>query len=176
MIAFRESKPMVPQIAEVVSIMRQLTNIRFPITDQLLTSTVRVKLLESWDTLKTILANMGGKNQMSKSVISQILAEEQCHIQAAGGDTSAYFTWSTGKGKKKQNNRKKCSYCKHKGHNVSECCTVKQEQEEKASSLNTKSADASTSGKSPSKSLSNLSFMKVANVNTNSDLDSDKTI
>jgi hypothetical protein len=60
--------------------MQQLTDVGFPITDQLLAGAIRVKLPESWDTLKTILANTGGKHQMSKSVISQILAEEQCHI------------------------------------------------------------------------------------------------
>jgi hypothetical protein len=80
MIAFCESELMEPQIAEVVSIMQQLTDVGFPITDQLLAGAIRVKLPESWDTLKTILANTGGKHQMSKSVISQILAEEQCHI------------------------------------------------------------------------------------------------
>jgi len=46
-IAFRDSDPMEPQIAEVVSIAHQLMDIGFPIMDQLLTSTIRIKLLES---------------------------------------------------------------------------------------------------------------------------------
>ena len=123
---------------------------------------------------------MGGKNQTSKSVILQILAEEQHHIRAAGGDASAYYTRSMGKGKKKQDNGKKCSHCKHKGHNISKCYTLKQKQEEKASGLNSKSTNASTSskasGKSSSKSSLTWSSMKVTNMNANSDSDSDKMI
>jgi hypothetical protein len=87
---------------------------------------------------------------------------------------------STGKGKKKQDNGKKCSHCKCKGDDVSECRTLKREQEEKASGLNSKSANASTSskasGKSSSKNSSNRSSAKVANMNADSDSDSDKTI
>ena len=44
---FCDSKPMEPQISEVVSITCQLTDVGFPITDQLLASTIRVKLPES---------------------------------------------------------------------------------------------------------------------------------
>jgi hypothetical protein len=46
-IAFHDSDLMELQIADIVSIARQLTDIGFPITDQLLASTIRVKLLGS---------------------------------------------------------------------------------------------------------------------------------
>ena len=148
-IAFRDSDPMEPQIAEVVSIARQLTDIGFPITDQLLAGAIRIKLPESWNTLKTVLANTGGTAQTSKGVISQILAEEHRHVHAAGGDASAYFAKAAPKGKKKRG-KKTCSYCKNKGHTASEC--RKREQEEKPSGSNSSSNGSSgkTSGKSSS--------------------------
>jgi len=67
--AFCDLDPMELQIADVVAIARQLTDIGFPISDQLLASTIRVKLPESWDTLKTVLANTTGGAQTSKGVI-----------------------------------------------------------------------------------------------------------
>jgi hypothetical protein len=46
-IAFCNLDPMELQIADIVSITCQLTDIGFPITDQLLASVIRVKLPES---------------------------------------------------------------------------------------------------------------------------------
>jgi hypothetical protein len=117
---------------------------------------------------------------MSKGIISQVLAEEKCRIQAAGGDASVYFTRSTGKGKKKQDNGKKCTHCKRKRHNISECHTLKHKQVEKASGSNSK-PDTSTSGKAlgktSSKSTSKSSSSKAsAKVAAADDSDSDKTI
>jgi hypothetical protein len=93
-IAFYDSDPMEPQIADVMSIACQLTDIGFPITDQLLASAIRVKLLGSWDTLKMVLANTTGGAQTSKGVISQVLAEEHRQVHAAGGDATAYYAKS----------------------------------------------------------------------------------
>jgi hypothetical protein len=59
-ITFCNSEPIEPQIAEIMSIARQLTDIGFPITDQLLARAIRIKLLELWNTLKTVLANTEG--------------------------------------------------------------------------------------------------------------------
>ncbi len=101
MTPFIDSEPMEPQIANVVSITCQLNNMGFPVSDQWLTAILKVKLPESWETLKTVLANAEEGKQTSKGVISQILAEEHRRIRAAGGDTTAYFTKSTAKGKKK---------------------------------------------------------------------------
>jgi hypothetical protein len=110
---------MEPQIAEVMSIAHQLTDIGFSIIDQLLAGAIRIKLPESWNTLKTVLANTGGTAQTSKGIISQVLAEEHRHVHAAGGDTTTYYAKAALKGKKKHG--KKCSYCKNKGHTASEC-------------------------------------------------------
>ena len=150
MTPFIDSEPMEPQIANVVSITCQLNNMGFPVSDQWLTAILKVKLPESWETLKTVLANAEEGKQTSKGVISQILAEEHRRIRAAGGDTTAYFTKSTAKGKKKSGNGKKCSHCNRRGHNVSECRALKKEQEETASGSNTKS-NSSSSGKTPGK-------------------------
>ena len=100
-IAFRDSDPMELQIADIVGIARQLTDIGFPISDQLLAGAIRVKLPESWDMLKMVLTNTTGGAQTSKGIISQVLAEEYCWVHAAGGDTMAYYAKSTPKEKKK---------------------------------------------------------------------------
>ena len=102
-------------------------------TDNWVIGLIKVKLPVSWKTLKTVLANAEEGKLTSKGVIAQILAKEHCCICKARGDATAYYTKSSGKGKKeKENGKKKCSHCKCKGHDVSECCTLKWEQEEKA--------------------------------------------
>ena len=179
------------QIAEVVSISCQLTDIGFPITDQLLASAIRVKLPESWDTLKMVLANTGGTGQSSKGVISQILAEEHHCVHAMGGDATAYYAKSALKRKKKK--VKKCSYCNNKGHIASECC--KCEHEERSSGLNL--ALNTSNGRLLGKSLSSKSLLgklssgkslsrmlnskatnsaKIAAADSDSNSDSDETV
>ncbi len=130
--------------------------------------------------LKTVLTNAEEGKQTSKRVISQILAKEHCCICMAGGDATAYYTKSLGKGKK-------CFHCKHKGHNISKCCTLKWEQEEKAlrsnpksgSSLFGKMSNGKVSSKASSKNSSKGSFghasAKVAAANTDLN-NSDETI
>jgi len=146
-IAFCNSDPIEPQIAEVVSIAHQLMDIGFPITDQLLAGAIRIRLPESWNTLKTVLENTGGMAQTSKGIISQVLAKEHHHVHTAGGDMTAYYTKATSKGKKT------CSYCKNKGHTTSECCKCKEEK--RSSGLNL--ALNTSSGKTLGKSLSSKS-------------------
>ncbi len=84
--------------------------------------------------LKTVLANAEEGKLTSKGVISQILTEEHCCIHVAGGDATAYYAKNSGKVKKKKDNGKKCSHCKCKGHNISECHTLKWEQEKSSGS------------------------------------------
>jgi hypothetical protein len=79
-ITFHDLDHMEPQIADIMAITCQLTDIDFPVLDQLLASAIRVKLPESWDTLKTVLTNTTGGAQTSKGVISQVLAEEHCCV------------------------------------------------------------------------------------------------
>ncbi len=84
-----------------------------------------------------------------------------------------YFAKSSGKAKKKQDNGKKCTHCKCKGHNILECHTLKQEQEEKVAASNTTSNGLSSrlSGRSSSKSTSKLSgkaSKSLSNHGTNS--------
>src|SRR6266851_7614627 len=143
MTPFIDSKPMEPQIANLISITHQLSNLKFPITNVWVTGLIKVKLPVLWEMLKTILANTEEGKLTSKGVISQILAEEHCHIRTAGGDTTAYYAKSSGKVKKKDN-RKKCSHCKRKGHDISECRTLKWEQEEKSSRSTSRSGTSSS--------------------------------
>jgi hypothetical protein len=133
-----------------------------------------------------MLAHVDDGKLTSKGVIVQILAEEHRRIREDGGDAKAYYAKSPGKGKGKQNRRKdkKCSHCERKGHDVSECYTLKREQEEKASKANSRSGTPS-SGKSSGKSSSTksssgkaLGSAKVARANAsdNSSSDSDETV
>jgi len=112
-----DSEPMEHQIASIISIAHQLNAINFLISDQWLTSMLRVKLLPSWNTLKTVLAHIDDGKLTSKGVITQILAEEHRHIYEDGGDAKAYYTNSSGKGKGKQKHRrdKQCSHYDCKG-------------------------------------------------------------
>jgi hypothetical protein len=186
-----DSEPMEPQIASIVSIVCQLNAINFPISDQWLTGMLRVKLPASWNTLKTVLAHVDDGKLMSKGVITQILAEEHCRIRKDRGNAKAYYVKSSNKGKGKQKHRrdKQCSHCDRKGHDITECYTLKWEQEEEASKTNSRSSKANSrsgtpssnrgSGKSTSsKSTSSKSASaKIAKANASSlDLDSDGTI
>jgi len=179
------------QIAEVVSISCQLTDIGFPITDQLLASAIRVKLPESWDTLKMVLANTGGTGQSSKGVISQILAEEHHRVHATGGDATAYYTKSTLKGKKKK--VEKCSHCNNKGHIASKCCKCEHEERSSGSNLALNTLNGrllgksllsksllgkSSSGKSLSRMLNSkaTNSAKIATTDSDSNSDSDETV
>jgi len=191
MTPFLDSELMEPQIANLISITRQLSDLKFLMTDNWVTGLIKVKLPASWETLKTILTNTEEGKLTSKGVIAQVLAEEHHRIHEAGGDATAYYAKSSGKGKKKKDNGKKCSHCKRKGHNVSECHMLKQEQEEKASRLTTlfnspsgKSSGRSSgkySGKSSGKASKSLphngsSSAKIATTESDSDSGSDDTV
>jgi hypothetical protein len=183
---FLDSKPMEPQIANLLTITHQLSNLKFPMTDNWVTGLIKVKLPASCKMLKTVLTNTEEGKLTSKGVIGQILAEEHRRIRTAGGDATIYYAKSSGKGKKKDNG-KKCSHCKRKGHDVSECHTLKQEQEEKAAGSTPKSSTFSSgkasngkssgkaSSKNTSKGSSGYASTKVAAADTNLD-DSDETI
>jgi hypothetical protein len=144
---FRNLDPMEPQITDIMAIAHQLTDIGFPISDQLLAGAIRVKLPESWDTLKTVLANTTGGTQTSKGIISQVLAEEHHHVHAAGGDATAYYAKGAVKGKKKG---KRCSHCKNKGHIASKCCKCEPEESASSNTSTGKTSGKSRSGKSSS--------------------------
>jgi hypothetical protein len=85
----------------------------------------------------------------------------------------SYFAKSSGKAKKKQDNRMKCTYCKRKSYDVSECHMPKQEQEENAVISNATSNGLSgrssgrSSGKSTGKSSSKAS-KSLSNCGSNS--------
>jgi hypothetical protein len=169
---------MEPQIAEVVLTAHQLIDISFPITDQLLASTIRIKLLESWNTLKTVLTNTGGMAQTSKGVISQVLAKEHHCVHAAGGDAAAYYAKATLKGKK-MCGKKMCSYCKYKGHTTFKCHKHEQEEKPSGSNLALNVSSSKTSGKSlSSKSLSAkpLSWSLSSRTSSNRTTDSAKIL
>jgi len=181
MTPFIDSEPMEPQINNIISIMRQLNMINFPVSDQWLMGMLRVKLPLFWNTLKTMLVHIEDKKLMSKGVIAQILAKEHRRIHKGGRDSKAYYAKSLGKGKGKPNHRKEkeCSHCDCKGHNISECYKLKREKEEKekVSKANSRSSTPFSS-KGSSRSLSSKSASaKIAKANTDSsDSGLDKTV
>jgi len=112
-----------------------------------------------------------------------ILAEEHRCIREDGGDAKAYYAKSLGpgKGKNRPDNKKEkqCSHCKRKGHNVSDCRILKQEQEENASKPNFRSGTPSSgkaSGKHSSSRASASAKIADADASDHSDSSSDETI
>lgn len=128
-----------------------------------------------------MLAHIDNGKLTSKGVIIQILAEEHCHICKDSGNAKAYYAKSSGKRKGKQKCRrdKQCSHYDCKGHNVTECYTLKQEQEEKVSKANSRSgtpssnrgSGKSTSGKSTSSKSASAKITKANASSSDSDLD-----
>lgn len=85
----------------------------------------------------------------SEVIIAQILAGEERRIHASGGTATAYFAkagkkGSNGKTRGKDKDKKKCSYCKKKGHEASECRKKKKDEEEKNDTSHAPKATGST--------------------------------
>jgi len=97
--------------------------------------TIVMALPESMNTLKTILFNTRGEDLLIDGVMSQIYLDEDHHVRASGSSAVTFFAKvAKKKGKGNNKNRKKCTHCKCKGHDISECCKLKQETEAKDSS------------------------------------------
>ena len=92
-------------------------------------------LPESMSTLKTILYNTQGVDLTCDGIVHQILIDEQRHIRTSGLASTAFYA-KAAKTTKRSNEKamKRCAHCNFRGHNISECCKLKSQQESKAPS------------------------------------------
>ena len=128
--ALSESKPLEPQVNNLVRVARTLNTLGFDLEDKVLAYIIVLKLPDSMTTLKTTLFDIGASEISTEVVVSQITLDEQRRVRASGVGTAAYFARAAENGQSASNGReKKCTHCKKRGHDVSECRKLKREQE-----------------------------------------------
>ena len=82
----------------------------------------------------------------------QILADEECRVNTVGGSTLAYFAKASKRGTNRKNqdknqDKKKCTYCKRKGYEASECNKKKDKEEKVNTSKVTRAGSRSSATK-----------------------------
>jgi len=129
--AILESKALEPQIEKLREATRNLDSLGFGLSDKVLTFIIVMALPESMLTMKTILYNTTGAALTSNNIVVQILNDEQQQIHSLGLEVTAFYSKAGAAGKKQ---KKKCTHCNIRGHNIFECWRLKAEKEVKASS------------------------------------------
>jgi len=112
---------MEPQLNKLVQANQNLETIGCRVNDKALAYIIIMVLLDLLSTLQAILFNNDDITITSEAVVAQILADEECRVNAVGGSISAYFAKAgkrgpNGKNQDKNQDKKKCTYCKRKGH------------------------------------------------------------
>jgi hypothetical protein len=154
-----DTEPMQSQVNTLILMVQQLAMARLPIDDKLLTYLLILHLPKSYSMLKTILSNSDSTKATSKGMAFQILLEECRCIQSSGGNAIAFYTKARNGGMPgKDKNAKKCSHCKKKGHEKSECQKLHKEEEEATKASN---SNASTSSGSTSTASANVTVASV---------------
>ena len=153
--AISESEALEPQIEKLREAARNLDSLGFGLSDKVLAFVIVMALPESMSTMKTILYNTTGAALTSDNIIAQILNDEQRRIRSSGLEVTAFYSKASAAGKKQ---RKKCTHCNIRGHDVSECRKLKAKRDAKTSS----------GGKKP-KALPAPSSAKVAKAGSDSD-------
>ena len=87
-----DTKPMEPQLNKLVEVNRNLETIRCRVNDKALTYIIVMALLDSLSTLQAILFNNNDVTITLEAVIVQILADEECRVNATGGS----MLWRSG--------------------------------------------------------------------------------
>jgi transposase InsO family protein len=166
-----DTEPMQPQLSSFSLTAQQLGSAGLPVDDKLLAFLIVLRLPDSYSMLKTVLSALDSAKVSSKSVTSQILAEERRRVsKSAGGDVVAYYA-KVKKGKRPDksstsgtsgtsSNGKKCSHCKRLGHEKSECRKLKKKKEEEEEKK--KNATSTASKPSSSNTSSTQTTAKVA--------------
>src|SRR5216684_2250284 len=129
-----ESEPLEPQIETFLAAARNLDSLGFAMNEKVIAFAIIMALPESLHTLKMILCSLKGDNLSIDNVTGQIYLDESCRVRASGSTAVTFFAKAAKKrGKADSKDKKKCTHCKHKGHDVSECRKLKQENEAKNS-------------------------------------------
>jgi len=156
---FSDTEPLEPQIDQLQLTTQNLETAGFTMAKKYLTSIIIMCLPKSLSTLKTILANTDDAKLSVEGITNQVLADEAhwiCTLEER--DATTYFAKmkstsrrnkdkqrdenSTGNGNNGSTNNssgtsgssnggKVCTHCKRRGHEVSNCWTLKREKEEK---------------------------------------------
>jgi LTR polyprotein gag-polypeptide-like protein len=129
-----KSEPMKPQIKKLLAAACNLKSLGFPLNEKVVAFAIVTSLPESLSMLKTVLYGAKGANLTINSITAQIYLDKTHCVHASGSSAITFFA-KAAKKKRKSNNKdkKKCTHCKHKGHNISECHKLKQENEAKDS-------------------------------------------
>ena len=144
-----DTEPMEPQINKLVKANQNLKTIGCrAANNKSLAYLIVMALPESLSMLQAIRFNKDNDTVLSGVVIAQILADEECRINLLGRTATAYFAkagkqGANGKNQDRNQDKKKCTYCKKKGHKASECFKKKKDEEKKANT-----SKASTNGRS----------------------------
>jgi hypothetical protein len=115
-----DESPLEPQLNAMRHKAHVLTSLGLKLEDALVAIAIVISLPESYSTLRTILMSTEDK-LLPDSVISQILIEEKSRKNPAQTALLAHRGKGQGKDQKGDKSKKKCSYCKKKGHVKEEC-------------------------------------------------------
>ncbi|KIL57633.1 hypothetical protein M378DRAFT_16140, partial [Amanita muscaria Koide BX008] len=130
---FSDESPLEPQLNAMRHKAHILSSLGLKLEDALVAISMVISLPESYSTLRTIL--MSTEDKLSPdSVVAQVLIEEKSRRNPAA--QVALLARSGGRGypqakeskDAKDANKKKCSYCKKKGHTKEECRRLKNRQ------------------------------------------------
>jgi Reverse transcriptase (RNA-dependent DNA polymerase)/gag-polypeptide of LTR copia-type/GAG-pre-integrase domain len=119
-----DESPLEPQLNMMRHKAHVLSSLGLKLEDALVAIAIVLSLPESYSTLRTILMSTEDK-LLPDSVISQILIEEKSRKNPAQTALLAHGGKGKGKDQKGDKSKKKCSYCKKKGHVKEECRRLK---------------------------------------------------
>ena len=168
---FSDDLPLEPQLNAMRHKAHVLTSLGLKLEDALIAIAMVISLPESYSTLRTILMSTEDK-LLPDSVIAQVLIEEKSRKNPTA-QTALIAHGGKGKGKDKgDKGKKKCAYCKKKGHVKDECRRLKaaENKEQKPSSSNSEkekkdgelTAKAATIAEQPAESESLRLFVANA--------------
>ena len=121
-----DTGPLEPQINTMIRAADTISNLGLVLEDKLLAFAIINSLPSSLSTLKTILSTTKPTDLTTGYVKSLVILDEQRRVRESRVGATAYFAEAAKKGKKKgeksdEKKKKKCTHCKIRGHDVSEC-------------------------------------------------------
>jgi hypothetical protein len=142
-----DSKPLQPQINSLVRVAGTISALRLTLDDKLIVFAIILSLPSSMNTLKKILSNTKPSDMTTEHVTSQIVLDKQQHVHESGTSATVFFAKIAKKGRGRRDDKpgdkkKKCTHCKIRSHEASECQKLKHEKEEAAQLKGTTAAPA----------------------------------
>src|SRR5258708_16504670 len=115
-----ESEPLEPQIETFLAAAHNLDSLGFAMNEKVIAFAIIMALPESLHTLKMILCSLKGDNLSIDNVTGQIYLDESCHVRASASTAVTFFAKAAKKrGKANSKDKKKCTHCNSKAHDVS---------------------------------------------------------